>query len=254
MGKKKWRKKEMEKMLKSNNTRHNSNDNYESNSDSDSGLSYEPTREITQEEELALTNTDSENEKNSVDTDSPSHQEATKNVGVIDNTDEDEIMDNEGNKMIEYVMDTSTSSENTEANEKNKEEEEHSAKPVGNNKFELENESDHGSFGNNKVHEYTNNKGMDKNHSESGDKDPTLNLEAYFSENSEEDENVLKSPPRIERNYKWKEITSIKSPFRKGKDQKDNYSVQTETNNKKQPKKTRTSLISPDGVTATTAK
>ena len=78
---------------------------------------------------------------------------------------------------------------------------------------------------------------MEKYALETGNTDPSLNLEAYLSENSDDDENEFESPPRVQRNKQWNAMLSIKSPFRKGKDQKDDYSVQTEMNSKKQPKK-----------------
>ena len=83
--------------------------------------------------------------------------------------------------------------------------------------------------------------------------DHKINLEMYLSEeSSNRDDSDMNSLPRIERNSNHIEDFNaatdhqvLKSPFRKGTDNKDDYSINT-SKEPAQTKKTRTSFISPD--------
>ena len=88
-------------------------------------------------------------------------------------------------------------------------------------------------------------------------RDPKLNLDGYFSENINcDDDEEMTSPPRILRNLGEESETpasneevrkNVKSPFRKMTDDKDDYSVTTEYNTTN--KKTKTlSFISPEAM------
>ena len=120
-----------------------------------------------------------------------------------------------------------------------------------------ENDDLHNTDSDSSMKEDNDNNYMAFNNDEDGDDrnttDPKINLEMYLSDTSSNKDDIdMNSPPRIERNLNQIEDLNaatdhqlLKSPFRKGTDNKDDYSINT-SKEPAQTKKTRTSFISPD--------
>ena len=195
------------KMLKGDISVVDINESTSSDDDSDANLSYEPERAVTQEEEIALQNTDSD-----------------KSTTKDNQSGYGNFIDNENHAKAETVQLCDSGDE--------------SSKEYEFKDDDVENNST--------IHNFDSQDNESNNKTD--DVDPTLNLEGYFSDSSKSEDSDPNSPPRVQRKTINGEDIPFKSPFCKGVDEKDDYSVRTEKTARLQTKKTKISLISPDGV------